>query len=85
MQKLTTCADCGEQISCTARVCPHCGRVTDPTMEGNRKASYRAAGKLMERVAVGFFSYRIVCIIGISGSRLLRHREVNWCKGGSVK
>lgn len=54
MQKLTTCEDCGEQISCSAKTCPHCGRVTDPTVETSRKASYRSAGKLMEKVAVGF-------------------------------
>ena len=85
MQKLTTCADCGEQISCTARICPHCGRVTDPTMESNRKASYRSAGTLMEKVAVGVllagaivgiwaaFQYKV-----ISGEGYRLKESVNW-------
>lgn len=30
---LTTCPDCGRQVSTRAKMCPHCGRVK-PTLSG---------------------------------------------------
>lgn len=58
-----TCTDCGQQISSTAKTCPHCGRVVDPIIEGNRRKAYRASGKLMEKIGIAFLVVGFVVAI----------------------
>ena len=85
------CTDCGQQISGTAKTCPHCGRVVDPIIEGNRRKAYRASGKLMEGIAIAFLAVGFVLAILaakqykiISGDGYQLKETVNWVLAAMV-
>lgn len=80
-----TCADCGQQVSSTAKTCPHCGKIMDPTIEEGRRKAYRASGKLMEKIAIAFLAVGfIVAILAanqykiISGEGYRLKETFNW-------
>ncbi len=86
-----TCTDCGQPISSTAKTCPHCGKNMDPIIEEHRQKSYRASGKLMEKIAVAFLAVGFVLAILaakqykiISGDGYQLKETVNWVLAAMV-
>lgn len=72
----TNCIDCGQPISSNAKVCPHCGRIKEPTKDTYWREHYRKAGRLLVRGAIAFlilglvagvwaaFQYKLIIIDG---------------------